>query len=79
MSDLEARGKKADPIFMPWFELAKIPDADFSTNAKPVVARYPSEHAINPVVAKMLVGQTLDSLKVVSEAYTKLFKEVDAE
>jgi len=80
MTDLDARAKKPDPIFKPWFELMKLSEADFSTNAKPLAARWAAEQPpINPVVAKMLAGDALNSLKAVSEAYTKLFREVDAE
>jgi hypothetical protein len=79
ISDLDARAKKSDPIFQPWFELAKLPDADFSTNAKTVSAKWMAEQPVNPTVAKTLTGDTLNSLKAVAGAYTKLFKEVDAE
>jgi hypothetical protein len=80
MSDLNSRAKKADPIFQPWFELAKLPESDFATNAKPIAANWPTEQpAVNLVVAKTLTGDTLNSLKAVADAYTKLFKEVDAE
>ena len=80
MSDLDARVKKPDPIFQPWFELAKLPDADFATNAKPIAAKWAADKsALNPVVAEALAGDALNSLKTVSDAYTKLFKETDAE
>jgi hypothetical protein len=79
MKDLDARAKKPDPIFQPWFELAKLPDADFATSAKSVAAKWASEQpAINPVVAKALTGD-LNSVKAAADAYTKLFKEVDGE
>jgi mono/diheme cytochrome c family protein len=80
MTDLDARSKKPDPIFQPWFELTKLSDADFATNAKSITAKWATEQpAINAEIAKTLSGETLNSLKAVSEAYTKLFKDVDAE
>src|SRR5712672_3220184 len=54
MSDLDARSKKPDPIFQPWFDLAKLPEADFATNAKPLAATWANSTAINPVVVKAL-------------------------
>jgi mono/diheme cytochrome c family protein len=80
MSELDARSKKPDPIFQPWFELAKLPEADFATNAKPIAAKWPAEQpSINPIVLKTLPADALNSLKVVADAYTKLFKDIDAE
>ncbi len=43
------------------------------------VAQPPEGGTPNPVVAKALAEQTTNSLKQVAEAYTKLFKAVDAE
>jgi hypothetical protein len=80
MSDLTARSKKPDPIFGPWFELAKLDEKDFSTNAGPLLTKFLNEPAVaNPVVAKILVEQTTNSLKQAAGAYTKLFQEVEAE
>jgi mono/diheme cytochrome c family protein len=79
MSDLEARAKKSDPIFGPWFELAKLPDAGFATNAEPLLKKFGADQSINPAVAKIFTNPSLNSLKGISEAYTKLFKEVDGE
>jgi hypothetical protein len=79
MSNLESRGKKADPIFGPWFELAKLPDANFSTNARPLLEKLGSDSTMNPVVTTALAEQTTNSLKEAAEAYNKLFKAVDSE
>ena len=107
MSDLEARSKKTDPIFGPWFELAKLPEAGFATNAKSVLARLagftnaengsckgavtqsegkgagPGSSStwpvVNPNVAKALLEHATNSLKEVSEAYNKLFSDVDVD
>ncbi len=79
MSDLGARSKKPDPIFAPWFELAKLGEADF-TNALPVLANFAADpKAANPIVAKALSDQAPNSLKQAAETYNKLFKEVDAD
>jgi hypothetical protein len=60
--------------------LARLPEKEFATNAKPIAAKWASEQpAINPVVAKALNGDALNSLKAVADAYTKLFKDIDAE
>jgi mono/diheme cytochrome c family protein len=67
MNELEARGKKSDPIFAPWFDSAR---ADLATN---------QAVAANPVVTKALAARTTNSLPETAAAYTKLFKEVDAE
>ena len=80
ITDLDARSQKPDPIFTPWFELAKLPDSDFATNAKPLLARFSADSAlVNPGVAKALAERAPDSLKQVAEAYTKLFREIDAD
>jgi hypothetical protein len=79
MSDLDVRAKKPDSIFQPWFELAKLAETDFATNARPIAAKWAGQPSVNPVVAKALTGDALNSLKVVAESYTKLFKEVDGE
>jgi mono/diheme cytochrome c family protein len=80
MTDLVTRAKKPDPIFQPWFDLAKLPEADFATNAKPLAVTWAtSPSTINPAIAKALTGDALNSLKSVADTYTKLFKEIDAE
>src|SRR5438445_920937 len=79
MSDLEARSKKPDPIFAPWFELTKLGELDF-TNALPLVAKIAADpKAVNPIVAKTLAEQKPNSIKEAAESYNKLFKEVDAD
>lgn len=79
ITDLDARSKNSDPIYTPWFELAKLPEASFSTNAQPLLAKFTADPtAVNPVVANALAERTPDSLKQVAEAYTRLFREIDA-
>src|SRR5207248_7125889 len=63
MSDLETRSRKPDPIFAPWFELAKLSEADF-TNAAALLEKFAADpRAVNPVVAKTLAEQGPNSLK----------------
>jgi len=77
MKDLEARRKKPDPIFTPWFELAAL--KDYSKDAKPLLAKFQAQPDLaNPVAAKAL-SQATNSLKEAAEAYTKLFKEIDSD
>jgi mono/diheme cytochrome c family protein len=80
INELEARSKKPDPIFTPWFELSKLAEPDFSTNAKPLLAKFSADSAsVNPAVAKTIADRAPESLKQVAEAYTKLFREIDAD
>ncbi len=79
ITDLDARSQKPDPIYTPWFEFSKLPETDFSTNAQPLLAKFSADStAVNPVVAKALAKRAPDSLKQVAEAYTRLFREIDA-
>ncbi len=80
IADFDARSQKPDPIFTPWFELSKLPEADFSTNAQPLLAKFTADStSVNPVVAKALTDRAPDSLKQVADAYTKLFRAIDAD
>jgi hypothetical protein len=77
MKDLDERRKTPDPIFTPWFELAAL--KEHSKEAKPLLAKFSAHPDLaNPVVAKAL-SQATNSLKEAADAYTKLFKEIDAE
>jgi len=78
MSELEARRKKVDPIFAPWFQLSELTAADFSAKAKPLLAKFAGDPAVNPVVIKALSAAT-NSSKEVAEVYEKLFKEANAD
>jgi hypothetical protein len=84
MSDLEARSKKPDPIFGPWFELAKLAETDskndFPTKGKLLLDKLAADPAIaNSVVAKALAKAGSASLKDSAEVYNKVFEEVDSE
>ncbi|HWW01869.1 MAG TPA: PSD1 and planctomycete cytochrome C domain-containing protein [Candidatus Acidoferrum sp.] len=80
MTDLDSRVKKPGPIFGPWFELAKFPEAGFSTNASAFLAGISGDpNLANPVLAKAFSAHSPDSLKAAAEVYTKLFQETDSE
>ena len=80
MSDLEQREKSPDPVFGPWFELAKLDGSGFATNAKPVLTRLAADSAgVNPIVAKAIGERAPESLKQVAEVYTTLFQQIDNE
>lgn len=80
MTELDNRAKKPDPVFGPWFELAKLPEADFATNASVLLARISADtNLVNPVLAKALSAASVNSLKAAAEAYTKVFQETDSE
>jgi mono/diheme cytochrome c family protein len=73
---LEARDKKGDPIFAPWFELAKL--KDFTAEAEPLLAKLAAEPSLNGLVTSLLHSWATNSLKDAADAYTKIFKEVDS-
>jgi hypothetical protein len=78
MKDLEARSKKADPIFSPWFGLAAL--KDYSKEAKALMTGFAAgAEKVNPVVAKELAQNATNSLTEAAEVYTRLFKEIDSE
>ena len=82
MTELDERAKKPDPIFGLWFELAKLPEAGFATNASALFARIAADtNLMNPIVIKAFPGSvaSLDSLKAAAGVYTKLFRETDVE
>jgi hypothetical protein len=80
ITDLEARSRKPDPIYTPWFELSRLAELDFATHARPLLAKFAADSAaVNSTVAKALADRAPESLKPVAEAYTKLFREIDAE
>jgi mono/diheme cytochrome c family protein len=74
MTELDNRAKKPDAIFGPWFELAKLPEADFATNAAALFARISTDtNLANPVLAKAFSTNSVNSLKAAAEVYTKVF------
>ena len=79
ITELDSRTKKPDPIFSPWFELAKLPEAGFATNAPALFARISADtNLANPVLAKALSGGSVTSLKAAADVYTKVFQETDS-
>ncbi len=80
IADLKQRAAQPDPVFGPWFELAKLDGPGFATNTAPVLTRLKTDPAgVNPVVAQALSERAPDSLKQVAAAYTKLFQHIDRE
>ncbi len=73
---LDDQEKKPDAVFGAWFELAKIPAADFTTNT---VGTLTNLSAVNPKIKKTLATDAPGSLKGVAESYNKVFKSVDAD
>src|SRR6185436_8968908 len=64
ITDLEARSKKSDPIYTPWFELSKLAEPGFATNARPLLAKFSADSAlVNPAVAKAIADRAPESLK----------------
>jgi hypothetical protein len=77
MADLDARSKRGDPIFEPWFQLAKL--NDFTAGAGSVLSSLVAQPKLNPTVTKALNAGGTNSLREAAEVYTKVFKEVDAD
>jgi len=92
MSDLEARSKKQDPIFTPWFTLANLDASKFAELARELnfggatagnvqegskaLSEAPSS---NQAVIKALTEKPLNSIQDAAEVYNKLFMGVDTE
>ena len=77
IADLDARGKKTDPIFEPWFLLANL--KEFSSEAKPLIEKLAADAGLNRAVTDSLKNSKLESLKDVAAAYSRLFKDIDAD
>jgi len=78
MKELESRQRQPGAIFMPWFELATLPEADFSTNAASLLARFRAgPEQVNSIVAQALEEHPLSSLKDVVDVYNKIFKDTE--
>ena len=80
MAELEKRRTNSDAIFAPWFELAALSESEISTNLSLRLASFTnSPTRANPVVVKALLEQVTNSLSQIVAAYSKLFRDVDAE
>ena len=78
MKYLETRGKTPDPVFSPWYELAKLPAANYSNSCRSVFAKLLSDPAeANPVLARELQAQATNSLQQVVEVYNRVFQAID--
>jgi mono/diheme cytochrome c family protein len=80
MADLREREKRNDPVLAPWFELAKLGETNFVTDAQPIFARLASDApGANSVVAKALAEKKPESLQAVAKVYETLLREIDEE
>jgi len=80
MAELEKRRTNSDPVLAAWFELSALDDSEISTNLPTRLADLTNAPArVNPVVAKALLDGATNSLSQVAAAYSKLFRDVDAE
>lgn len=77
IDDLEVRAKKSDSIFEAWFRLAEL--KDFPAQAGAVLSKLASEPGLNPTVIKLLRSCATNSLRDISEVFTKIFRDVDAD
>jgi mono/diheme cytochrome c family protein len=78
MADLSEREKQNDPVFAPWFELSKLSETNFTTEAQPILARLASDApGANAIIAKAIVEKKPESLRPVAEVYEKLLQEID--
>jgi len=77
---LDARKTTKDPIFLPWFELSALSDADFATsNAVILTNIMASKNSLNEVVVKKLSNKPPKSVSELAEEYTKIFKHINTE
>ncbi|HTL17561.1 MAG TPA: PSD1 and planctomycete cytochrome C domain-containing protein [Patescibacteria group bacterium] len=74
---LDAPRDKPDPIFGPWLQLAAV--EDFSSAAPAVIAKLAAQADFNPAITKALIDNVTNSLEQAARAYTRVFKDVDAE
>jgi hypothetical protein len=79
---IDRRSKADDPVFGPWHDLLKLPDAGFSAAARKVLddwGRRPEgtdSGEINPLVKASLAGAKLESRADVPRAYGSLLLKV---
>jgi hypothetical protein len=68
---------RTDPVFTPWAAFAAIPENEFAAQAPAVTTRLLENGGINPVVARMVLGEPPTSLRQVHERYGRLLADVD--
>jgi Protein of unknown function (DUF1553)/Protein of unknown function (DUF1549)/Planctomycete cytochrome C len=73
--------KGHDPVFAPWHALAILPEAEFTSRAEPLIARFVAEadvsRTINPVVARALADRAPRSLAETARIYAQLLNNVE--
>src|SRR5262249_14778306 len=75
LTQLEAWSGKPEPLFAPWLELAKL--TNFSSGAKPLLAKFAAQPTANQVLVEALSGCASNSLADAAQAYNSLFKTID--
>ncbi len=81
---LERHAHSGDPVFGPWHDLLQLPDAEFASKAKEVVARLQllpagtAEGQINPLVRDALARKELKSKTDVPRTYGELLKHEES-
>jgi hypothetical protein len=79
---LRQRATADDPVFGPWHDLMKLPDADFAAEASAVLARWSTRPAgttagkLNPLVAGALAHASLRSRADAPRVYGELIRRV---
>jgi hypothetical protein len=79
---LERRAVPDDPVFGPWHDLMRLPDADFATAARGVVERWRSHPSgtapgrVNPLVRDTLAAEPLTNKADVARAYGAVLRRV---
>ncbi len=79
---LERHARADDPVFGPWAELMKLPEADFADRAPAVLAAWKArpegvnQGQVNPLVRDALAGAKLTARADVARAYGDLLRRV---
>jgi hypothetical protein len=79
---LKQRADSDDPVFGPWHDLLKLPDADFPAQASTVLAHWSARPAgtttgqLNPLVRAALAHATLKTRADLPRVYGDLFRSV---
>lgn len=66
-------------IFEPWFQLVKVPAAEFASKASSYMERANAAHTLNPLVLHALREKPIASLADLADRYGKLFQRIEKE
>ncbi len=73
-----SRTRKAhDPAFVPWHDLAALPDHTFADRSRPLIARFAADNAINPIIARALADGSPRSMADVARIYGDVLNRVE--